>query len=796
MQGKDQKFSWMNHRFWFVTLHTILIIGWGVINVAYYPILQNHGLYFWLLPSAFAAAFFSRRVYLITLLQECVLSTVVVWQTPSTFHTSMHTVLFVNGVLLIVFECLFRFRNKLRQLEQQYQREISIYRNSLTQAKFVPYERDYVANTFSFLGDTVNELTGFSKETLTPDFWDMNSDVIKVLGEGQGMTAQRAVEEARHGAISHWVAECSFKLNENQHRFFLNSAIEVKDNKGQSIRSIGFLQDITEQKLSEHLTFSENAVLEQIITNQPLKQIAETLVLKFEEVFPYSMCSLLTYQDSTKTLHNLASPSLLKDYVDRIDGLDISSYQGSCGRAIQTKSYVIVTDTYTDPIWEGYSDFMKRFRLKTCWSFPILSAQNKVLGTFAVYFHSSREPMTVEIEYIQRWANIITLAFEASKRDQNLRENEEWFRTMIEHSSDAVFVYNKDGYIQYASPFSLNLTGFETHELLGKHHHELIHPEDVEKAERAFLQMKETYTIKPQTEQMRIQHKSGYWISIEIMGRNLLHIPTVNGMVVNVRDVTDRRLAEDALRRQEEQLWRSQNLESLGRLTKGISHEFNNLLTKIYGNCEIIKFQPNLPDTVRERIALIYDSTKQASALTQQLKMFSRQQSDVSETIELNQLIQENQEILKHILSNRISLQLKLADKPVFILAGRNHIQQILINLATNARDAMSGEGTFSIQTEIETDMEHSRFSNAPTAKVILSDTGSGMDEAVKQNMFEPFYTTKDPGKNRGLGLATVYWIVEQYKGQIECVSSPGEGATFVITFPAMPSEAPENFVH
>lgn len=193
---------------------------------------------------------------------------------------------------------------------------------------------------------------------------------------------------------------------------------------------------------------------------------------------------------------------------------------------------------------------------------------------------------------------------------------------------------------------------------------------------------------------------------------------------------------------------------------------------------------------------MIYDSTKQASLLTQQLKVFSRQQADVTETIDLNQLIAESQEIINRVLSKHNRLKLQLEEKPIFILAGRNHIQQILLNLAMNARDTMDRNSTFTLQTEFVSKIESNRANQGSLAKLIISDNGQGMDEQVKLNMFEPFFTTKDPGKNSGLGLATVYWIVEQYKGNIECESILGKGTSFTITFPAMPSEAPTNFIH
>lgn len=780
----------------FVAFHTCLIIGWGLINVLYYPTLKNHVLYLWLLPSLYAAMFFPVRVYVITLLQEMILSIVVVYQNPGSFFTSLHTILFVNGLLLIVFEFIFQLRRKQEQFEERYEKEISIYRKVLTHAKFVPYERDYSTNTYSFIGEHIESLTGYPKEKWTPDFWDYISTIEMVLGDAKGLAKNKAIHEARHGHLTTWMAECLLTVPNNRQRWILNSAVEIKNEKGHSLRSIGFLQDITEQKLNEHLMQSQNEVLEMIISHEPLIRIAETLVLKFEEIFPQSYCSMLRYDEKNNRLHNLASPSLPIDYVQLIDGLQAGPKQGSCGTAVYTKQKIVVTDTYTDPLWDGYHHVAEKFRLRTCWSVPIISGQGGVFGTFAIYYTNSREPLQEELDYIHRWTRIAMIAFEASKSDQKLRDNEQWFRAMIEHASDAVFVFNTEGFMQYASPACESLTGFKPDELLKTHYQDIAHPEDLEAVNQGFTRMLTNFSSPPKLVQIRIRHKDRQWIHVETVGRNMLRIPAVGGLVVNIRDITDRKVAEEALRSQQEQLWRSQKLESLGRLTKGISHEFNNLFTKIYGNCELIMMQKNMPDDAMKRIEMIYDSVRNASALTNQLKTFSRQKSDAAETFDINQLIQDNYEIIKRILTKSISVHFQLADFPINICAGKNQIQQILINLTMNAHEALPEQGQFILQTHFVSINNHHQLADGDYLKLLVSDTGKGMDEQTKQSLFDPFYTTKESIGSRGMGLAIVYGIVEQYMGMIECVSVPNKGTAIIIYLPALPANLPTHFLH
>jgi signal transduction histidine kinase len=231
--------------------------------------------------------------------------------------------------------------------------------------------------------------------------------------------------------------------------------------------------------------------------------------------------------------------------------------------------------------------------------------------------------------------------------------------------------------------------------------------------------------------------------------------------------------AEQALGDTEEQLRQSQKMDAVGRLAGGIAHDFNNLLIVINGYADFLVDDP--ADERRSAFAReIRTAGDRAAALTQQLLAFSRQQVLQPDVMSLNVAVRDMTSMLKRLIGEGITIQLDLADELHMIEADRSKIDQVLLNLAVNARDAMAGIGTMTIATRNDGD------------EVVLevSDTGEGMDDTTLARIFDPFFTTKDLGQGTGLGLSTVYGIVAQSDGTIEVRSAPGEGATFIIRVP------------
>jgi PAS domain S-box-containing protein len=258
---------------------------------------------------------------------------------------------------------------------------------------------------------------------------------------------------------------------------------------------------------------------------------------------------------------------------------------------------------------------------------------------------------------------------------------------------------------------------------------------------------------------------------------------------VIIRDVSEREKSDKALRDKEEQLRQSQKMEAVGRLAGGVAHDFNNLLTVIVNYSEFMASQPNDTALVKEGAEEILAAVARASALTRQLMSFSRQQVLQPRLITMDEVVENTSKMLQRLIGEDIELLLRLNAASGRILIDPVQIEQVILNLAVNARDAMPRGGKLIIETsEVVLDdaytSTHLEAAPGPFSVLSVSDTGFGMAEEVKAHIFEPFFTTKEKGKGTGLGLATVYGIVQQHKGTIWIYSELGLGTTFKIYFP------------
>jgi signal transduction histidine kinase/CheY-like chemotaxis protein len=255
----------------------------------------------------------------------------------------------------------------------------------------------------------------------------------------------------------------------------------------------------------------------------------------------------------------------------------------------------------------------------------------------------------------------------------------------------------------------------------------------------------------------------------------------------------ERRRAEEEIRARDDQLRQAQKMEAIGRLAGGIAHDFNNLLTAIDGYSSFLLSATNLDDPRHADALEIHKAAERAADLTRQLLAFSRKQTHAPEIVDLNDVLRENDVLLRRLLGEHVELELKLDDAVAPILADPSHLQQLVLNLAVNARDAMPEGGRLLLRTA---SIAGGTASEETSVLLEVADTGHGMDEETRGRIFEPFFTTKEIGKGTGLGLATVHGIVEQSGGRIEVESEPGRGTVFRISFPTSagkPSPAAED---
>jgi len=378
---------------------------------------------------------------------------------------------------------------------------------------------------------------------------------------------------------------------------------------------------------------------------------------------------------------------------------------------------------------------------------------------------------------------------------RQLIDQEQMFRLITENAEDLITVVDRNGNRDYDSPGYAKF-GYSREELQGGPVPEQVHPDDRDALIAARAETFEKGS-GPRVE-YRFRLKNGEWRTLESTRspvRN--HHGEIEKIVIVSRDITARKQAEELLRHRDEQLRQSQKMEAVGRLSGGIAHDFNNLLGVIIGYSESIENRLTPNDPLRKSAEEIRKAGERAASLTHQLLAFSRQQVLQPQILDLNSLVSDMGKMLRRLIGMHIELSTDLAPDLGKVKAEQSQIEQVIVNLAVNARDAMPEGGKLRIETsnlDVDEDLASSFPFLQPGPYVLLTvtDTGVGMDANTRRHIFEPFFTTKGPGKGTGLGLATVYGVVKQSGGGIIVDSEPGHGATFKIFLPQTQETAVE----
>ena len=345
-----------------------------------------------------------------------------------------------------------------------------------------------------------------------------------------------------------------------------------------------------------------------------------------------------------------------------------------------------------------------------------------------------------------------------------LAEREELFRLISENAADMIAVVSVDGQRLYNSPSYERALGYTAEELVRTASFEQIHPEDRASVMAAAQETRRT-GVGCRLE-YRIRHKRGDWRVFESTSSA---VRNANGetekLVIVNRDITERKQLE-------QQLYLSQKLEAVGRLSGGVAHDFNNLLGVIIGYSEVMQKRMAPNDRFREAADEILKAAHRAAALTKQLLAFSRKQVLEPKVLDLNTVVADVEKMLKRLIGEDILLEILVSPDLHAVKADPGQIGQVIMNLAVNARDAMPNGGKLTIETANTTldEKDAGRYRYVVPGQYVklrVSDTGCGMDAETQSHMFEPFFTTKEKGKGTGLGLATVYGVVKQSGGYI-----------------------------
>ena len=433
--------------------------------------------------------------------------------------------------------------------------------------------------------------------------------------------------------------------------------------------------------------------------------------------------------------------------------------------------------------------------------FDVLHGIRKLLPTTEVIFITGHASLTTAIQAINGLAfayivkpfemSHLLMTVEQAVRKQRLAQalldSDERYRFVTENIADAVFLLELDGRIALGNHRAEMITGYAQAELVGRAFFSLLPEAGAREARARLSDVRVGVQVSPFFEVELIQ-KDGARVLLEMHVTSVLKDGQPVARLGVARDITERRYLEDQLRQ-------AQKMEGIGRLAAGVAHDFNNLLTAIGGRCYLVLNALTSENPIRREIEIIQDAAERAAKLTHQLLAFSRKQILDPCVLDLNATVTGIEPLLRRMIREDIEIATALDSAAGRVKADAGQIEQVLLNLAVNASDAMPNGGWLTLATGNVTLDEayartHAEVEPGPYVMLSVSDTGHGMTAEVQAHIFEPFFTTKEVGKGTGLGLATVYGIAKQSGGHITVHSEPGHGAAFKLYLPRV-EEAP-----
>jgi PAS domain S-box-containing protein len=554
---------------------------------------------------------------------------------------------------------------------------------------------------------------------------------------------------------------------------------------------------ITERKRSDEQILKQSAVLEAInrvlretLTYKTDEEVARTCLAVAEELTnsKFGFIGEVNKEGRFDTIA-LSYPgwdACRMPDSDRIIMINDMGIRGIWGRVIKEEQSLIVNDPASHPSRVGTP---KGHPPIACFLGVPLKQAGRTVGMIALANKEFGYALADQ-EAVEALSVSFVEALHRKRAERALYESEELLHSIMENANDAIFFVDKRGNIRFFNRKAGELYGYTPDEVLGKSHSVLVpkrFQEVHQKWMEKYLSLEES-AISGKIVEGIGERKDGSEFYAET-STAILKQEGETFLVTIIRDITERKQAEEEKIKLQTLLSQAQKMEAIGHLTGGIAHDFNNILTAIIGYASLMQMKMKDDDPLRPNVNHILGSAERAANLTQSLLAFSRRQIINPQPVKINEIIYRTEKLLIRLLGEDIELKTILADEDPVIIADTGQVEQILMNLATNARDAMPSGGHLIIKTEMaEIDKQYIKtYGFGKIGHYVLlsvSDTGVGIDEKMLDKIFDPFFTTKEVGKGTGLGLSMAYGIVKQHDGYINCFSNLGKGTTFKIYFP------------
>ncbi len=568
---------------------------------------------------------------------------------------------------------------------------------------------------------------------------------------------------------------------------YVEGNINCRIINGKPIYARIVLKDVTEQRQARReLEYyaKQQQILAEIsqiaLTNIKLQDLFDQTVDRVAKTLNIEFCKILKLLPQEEALLLVAGVGWKEGLVGRVKVG--TGRESQAGYTLLSSEPVIVYDLRTEKRFHG-PQLLIDHQVVSGISVIIGEPENP-FGVLGVHTSCYREFSKNEVVFLQAVASILAEATKRRKTEENLRESEEKYKTLAESSLTGIFI-NKNGRYVFVNRSFARMHGYTPEELIGKKCIDLVHPDDKQLARQRLAYVLAGKPI-PERQEIRKITKDGRTIWCEVIATRIMYEgePAIMG---NVFDITERKTLE-------RQLIQAQKMEAIGKLTSGIAHDFNNIISAIIGFAELSMISVGESNPIYTNLKHICDASNRAADLVRKLLLFSRSQPLEMRPLNLNDLIRDLHKVIQRLIGEDIIVILELSPDPCITQGDPGSIEQVIMNLVVNARDAMPQGGNLTIKTEnVYIDEKYRSFyTYAREGNFIclsVADTGIGMSEDVLQHIFDPFFTTKDPEEGTGLGLSVVYGIVKEHGGWINVESKPGLGSTFKVYLPACSSE-------
>jgi len=556
------------------------------------------------------------------------------------------------------------------------------------------------------------------------------------------------------------------------------NARSVRDEKGKIVRYEGTIEDVTARKRAELERQATFEIIHSVNNTENLDDLLKRIHQALAKVLYAGNCFVALYEPSTGMFH-------FPFWTDQFDvapppqkvGRSCTAYVYRTGRAM-----LIPQKAFDRLAAEGEVELVGT--PSPSWLGAPLRTPSATIGVLVVQHYEAENAYTErDLEFLSSVGGQIAVAIERKRAEAKVRESEARLRVLVEQLPAVLWTVDKDLRFTSAVGAGLARLGLNSERLSGKTLFDYF-----ETADNTLLPIashRRAVAGEPVT--FHVEWKGGSYAchAEPLRGAD----GQVTGAICMSLDVTDRKQLEEQLRQ-------AQKMEAVGRLAGGIAHDFNNLLMVIQGYADLLTERLPAGDPLHRNAEQIQMAAQRATSLTRQLLAFSRKQMLAPKVLNVQSVVADMERILRRLIGEDITLETSGVPDLWLVKADRSQIEQVIMNLAVNARDAMPSGGRLTIETanvELDASYSHPPAVLSPGQYVMLAvtDNGCGMDAATQAHIFEPFFTTKEKGKGTGLGLATVYGIVKQSGGYVWVYSEPGRGTSFKIYLPRIEEQAP-----